>query len=64
MMDNIEISESDYEFISGLPKIHMEMLLSEINDHGWSIAKDTLCLMREAATARPKIFYGTSTQEK
>jgi hypothetical protein len=56
-MDNIELTKDEYEFISGLPKFDMEMLLSDIHEHGWPIARKTLSLMKEAATRNPSGFY-------
>jgi len=56
-MENICLSDAEYQFIATLPKFDLEMLLSEINDHGWVVAKKTLVLMSQAAAARPSDFY-------
>jgi len=42
-----------------LPKFDLIMLLSDIHDNGWFIAKGTLELMQAAAIARPKTFYAS-----
>ena len=45
---NIKLSDDDYEFITRLEKFDLEMLISEVRDHGWRVAKVTLGMMKEA----------------
>jgi len=56
-MKNILLSDDEYTFVSTLPKFDLEMLLNQINDYGWQQAKETLAIMREAASASPDAFY-------
>jgi hypothetical protein len=50
-MENLEIDPRDLRFIRQLPDFDLIMLLSDIHDHGWSVAYTTLCLMRDAKIA-------------
>jgi len=45
---NIKLSDEDYEFITKLEKFDLEMLISEVRDHGWKVARVTLGMMKEA----------------
>lgn len=45
---NIKLSDDDYEFITRLEKFDLEMLISEVRDHGWKVARVTLDMMKEA----------------
>lgn len=42
---NIEITESQLRELRQLPDLDLVMLLSEINDRGWEVAKRTLAAM-------------------
>lgn len=46
--DNQQISEEECEQIRGMCDFDLRMLLSEIHDHGWPIAKKLLPLIRQA----------------
>ena len=48
MAENIELNDDDYDFITGLEKFDLEMLISEVHDHGWGVARVTLDMMKEA----------------
>ncbi len=48
---NIELSEHEYKLILSLEKFDLEMFLSEINDHGWPVAKVTFQLIEKAINA-------------
>lgn len=42
---NQEVSKRDLDQIRGLEDFDLIMLISDIHDHGWPIASETLCLM-------------------
>jgi hypothetical protein len=48
--ENIEINHAECDEIRKLNDFDLEMLLSEINDHGWVVARQTLSAMVEALT--------------
>ena len=54
---NVELTKEQYEFIITLPKFDLEMLLSDIHEHGWPVAENTLVSMHMAAVSNPKEFY-------
>ena len=54
---NVGLSKEQYEFIVTLPKFDLEMLISEIHEHGWPVAEFTLASMHMAAVSNPKEFY-------
>ena len=60
-MNNIDLEEWEYQFILTLPKFHLEMLLSEVHDHGWPVAKKLIPIMRDGAALRPNAFYAITT---
>jgi len=45
MMDNIEITPEECSRIRRLSDWDLEMFLSEIEDHGWKVARETLKLI-------------------
>jgi hypothetical protein len=47
-IDNVFISEEDYQFIKSLSRFDMSMLLSEINEFGWQKSKVTFLAMKKA----------------
>lgn len=47
-MDNIEITPEELAFIRSLGDFDLTMFLSEINDHGWGVARQTLRMIRDA----------------
>ncbi len=51
--DNQPVTPAEVEQIRNLDDFDMEMLISEIQDHGWLVARRTLAMMQEAATRRP-----------
>lgn len=56
-MENIQLDQWEYDFIMTLPKFDLAMLISDVSDHGWPIARTTLKVMHEVAIKRPKAFY-------
>jgi hypothetical protein len=48
MGKNLPIPSEDLAFIRSLGDFDLLMLLSEINDHGWVVAKRTLEMIRES----------------
>jgi hypothetical protein len=46
--DNIRLSKKDAAFIRSLPDFDMAMLLSEIDNYGWSSAKKIIPLIEES----------------
>jgi hypothetical protein len=51
---NLRIHKSQISTIRSLPDFDLIMLLSEINDHGWEVAKHLLPLMRKTVTNKAK----------
>ncbi len=49
-MSNQPVTPAEVEQIRKLDDFDMTMLVSEINDHGWPVARRTLAMMVEAAT--------------
>ena len=54
---NVELTKEQYEFIITLPKFDLEMLISDIHEHGWPVAEMTLDSMHMAAVSNSKEFY-------
>ena len=44
---NIEITKAEIDFIKGLEPFDLTMLLSEINDHGWPMARKLIVVMAD-----------------
>jgi len=42
MNDNIDITKKELRDIRNLPDFDLTMILSEIHDHGWPLARKTL----------------------
>ncbi len=51
MSVNQNVSKSDLKKIRNLEDFDLIMLISEIHDHGWSVARCTLCQMPPADMA-------------
>ncbi len=51
MSDNQEITDAELRKIRNLKDFDLIMLLSEIHDHGWHIARVTLTMMPEGKAA-------------
>jgi hypothetical protein len=45
---NIEITKAEIDFIKGLEPFDLKMLLSEIHDHGWPMARKLIVIMAYA----------------
>lgn len=52
MGDNIRLSPAEAKFIRSLSDFDLTMLLSEVDDHGWMLAADTLAIMAHAISRR------------
>lgn len=59
MNENIEATTEELAYIRSLPDFDLIMILSEINDHGWAIARKTL---KEAVIAVHRRKNGDSIQ--
>lgn len=58
-MKNIRISPKQIEFIRSLPDFDLKMMLSEINDHGWEVAKRMIPDMMNAPHIKEHIAKPT-----
>jgi hypothetical protein len=47
-MENIDITPEEIEQVRRLPDFDLTMILSEIHDHGWPMARRTLAMAVEA----------------
>jgi hypothetical protein len=47
MSNSITVDKKDLDFVRSLKDFDLNMLLSEINDHGWDKAKGLLPLIRK-----------------
>lgn len=50
--DNIKVSESVLRRIRALDDFDLRMLLSEINDHGWDVARKLLDVIEKTNAER------------
>ena len=53
-MGNIDITKEELAFIRSLEDFDLTMLLSEINDHGWSQGRRLIVDMKSAGVGAPK----------
>ena len=52
MKENIEITEQELKNLRSLADFDLTMILSDIHDHGWPLARKTLAAAVEAAAVR------------
>lgn len=51
---NQKISKKDLDFIRSLEDFDLTMLISEVHDHGWGVAKETLKFIKMSYAVHPR----------